>query len=235
MSFSDLLASPSLLRRHDLLVGCLQAQVLEELLEPIVLPEVVAEQARVAWLEGRSLESVRERVWEQRGWSADDLEWQMLKQRKMHQLAQEMFSSKSEARFFKRKDQLDQVTYSLLRTKDAHLARELYLQILDEESDFPELAKRYSDGPERHTRGLIGPKPLTVAHPQLVEKLRTATDGRVMEPFQLAEYWVIVRREKLQSACFDQAVSDAMALELLQEHIQQEVLRRLAVMNQLGD
>lgn len=232
MSFCDLLASESLLRRHDLLLSCLQAEVLEELLEPVALPEPLADQARTAWLQGRTLESVRAMLWGQRGWRAEDLEWQMLKQCKMQLLAQELFAAKAEARFFKRKDQLDQVVYSLLRTQDVNLARELYLQIIDGEADFSSLAKQYSDGPERYSQGIIGPKPLSAAHPVLMERLRTASDGQVIEPFQVAEYWLVVRREKLQAAEFDQQASEKMALELLQENIQEEVMRRLSLINQ---
>lgn len=231
VSFCDLLASQSLLRRHDLLLPCLQAQVLEELLERVVLPEPLADQARTAWLQGRTLESVREMLWGQRGWGAEDLEWQMLKQSKMQLLAQELFAAKAEAHFFKRKDQLDQVVYSLLRTQDANLARELYLQIIDGEADFSSLAKQYSDGPERYSQGIIGPKPLSAAHPALMERLRVASDGQVIEPFRVAEYWLVVRREKLEAAEFDQQASDKMVLELLQEHIKEEVMRRLSVLN----
>ena len=82
-----------------------------------------------------------------------------------------------------RKNELDQVVYSLLRLENSFLARELYLQIEAGESNFADLAKRYAEGPERNTNGIVGPVSLTQAHPILVEKLRVAQPGVLLEPF----------------------------------------------------
>ena len=90
---------------------------------------------------------------------------------------QERFAAKAEARFLERKNELDQVVYSLLRLENSFLARELYLQIESGESNFADLAKRYAEGPERNTNGIVGPVSLTQAHPVLVEKLRVAQPG----------------------------------------------------------
>ncbi len=67
------------------------------------------------------------------------------------------FAAKAEARFLERKNELDQVVYSLLRLENSFLARELYLQIESGESNFADLAKRYAEGPERNTNGIVGP------------------------------------------------------------------------------
>ena len=77
----------------------------------------------------------------------------------------ERFAAKAEARFLERKNELDQVVYSLLRLENSFLARELYLQIESGESNFADLAKRYAEGPERNTNGIVGPVSLTQAHP----------------------------------------------------------------------
>ena len=85
-----------------------------------------------------------------------------------------------------RKKDLDQVVYSLLRLQNSFLARELYLQIESGESNFADLAKRYAEGPERNTNGIVGPVSLTQAHPTLVEKLQVAQPGVLLEPFRIS-------------------------------------------------
>ena len=45
--------------------------------------------------------------------------------------------------------------YSLLRLENSYLARELYLKIEEGESNFADLAKRYAEGPERNTNGIV--------------------------------------------------------------------------------
>ena len=107
----------------------------------------------------------------------------------------ERFAPKAEARFLERKNELDQVVYSLLRLANNFLARELYLQIESGESNFADLAKRYAEGPERNTNGIVGPVSLTQAHPALVEKLRVAQPGVLLEPFRIADWWLVVRLE----------------------------------------
>ena len=224
-------AFEALLRRHDLMLPLLQAAVAEEQLAAVELGGELAEEARRQWLQGQPLAEVQERLWDQRGWSAADLDWQMLRQARLLALARGRFGAKAEARYLQRKGQLDLVVYSLLRTSDANLARELYLRIAAGEATFADLAQQYSGGPERLSQGLIGPKPLSAAHPALAERLRTARDGDVMEPFAVGDLWLVARREQLQSTQFDAAMADRMALELLQESIQHDAAQRLAACN----
>ena len=60
----------------------------------------------------------------------------------------------AESRFLKRKEKLDPITYSLVRVKDHFLANELYLRLVEGESDFAEISKEFSLGPEKETRGI---------------------------------------------------------------------------------
>jgi hypothetical protein len=146
----------------------------------------------------------------------------------LQQLCQREFGPKAEARFLQRKSQLDQIVYSLLRLNDAGLARELYLRIEEGEANFADLAADYAQGPEKATRGIVGPVPLTQAHPVLVDRLRTATVGVVLEPFQIETWWLVVRLESLTPASFDAANAARMAQELFDQSIQEQVQRRLA-------
>lgn len=74
---------------------------------------------------------------------------------------QERWGSELQTIFLKRKPELDQVTYSLLRLRNGELASELYLQIKEGEASFADLAQEFSEGPEKQAGGLVGPMPLT--------------------------------------------------------------------------
>ena len=121
-----------------------------------------------------------------------------------------------------------QVIYSLLRVEDGALARELYLRIAEGEADFAELAARYSQGPERSTRGVVGPVPLLQAHPALAEVLRTSRPGQLQAPLRIEQWWLVVRLESLRSASFDSEMRDRMTRELFDEWVEEEVRRLLA-------
>jgi hypothetical protein len=156
------------------------------------------------------------------------LEAQMRQPLQLQLLCKRDFSAKAEARFLQRKNQLDRVVYSLLRLSDGGLARELYLRIDDGDANFADLAARYAEGPEQATRGIVGPVPLTQAHPALVDRLRTAPPGVVLEPFQIESWWLVVRLERLTPATFDEATAALMAQELFEQWISEQVERQLA-------
>jgi parvulin-like peptidyl-prolyl isomerase len=136
----------------------------------------------------------------------------------------EQFSPKAEARFLDRKNELDQVVYSLLRLENRFLAQELYLQIESGESNFADLAKRYAEGPERNTNGIVGPVSLTQAHPVLVEKLRVTQPGVLLEPFQISDWWLVVRLERYSPATFSDEISDQMCKELFADWQKEQTL-----------
>ena len=118
--------------------------------------------------------------------------------------------------------------YSLLRLKNRFLAQELYLQIEAGESNFADLAKHYAQGPERNTNGIVGPVPLTQAHPTLVEKLKVAQPGVVLEPFHVSDWWLVVRLERYAPATFTDDVSEQMCEEMFNAWIKEETAKILS-------
>jgi parvulin-like peptidyl-prolyl isomerase len=117
--------------------------------------------------------------------------------------------------------------YSLIRVKDVNLARELYLQLQDGEVEFPELASQLAEGPERQTNGIIGPVPLTRAHPVLADRLRTLQPGEMAEPMAVAGWILLVRLERYLPAVFTEEVAKSMCREQLDQWIQTQVASKV--------
>lgn len=157
----------------------------------------------------------------------EDLAFQVELPLRLLRHAERVYRPKAEARFLERKQQLDQVVYTLLRVQDRGLALELYFQVADGEASFADLAARHAEGPERATRGIVGPVPLTQAHPQLVERLRTAPVGEVQEPFQIERWWLLFRVESMQAARFDPPMAVQMSQELFEAWLEQTVEARI--------
>ena len=133
------------------------------------------------------------------------------------------FSSRIHAHFLSRKAKLDQVIYSLLRVSDKYLANELYLRILGNEESFSSLAKKFSEGNEKQVQGIVGPVPIELAHPELVQVLKSSTPGKLNQPFQIGGFWLIVRVESFQEALLDPEMELQMAKELFNEWLTEEV------------
>jgi parvulin-like peptidyl-prolyl isomerase len=221
----------ALLRRHNLVGPLLRAEVIAEVVAGI---EVATEQSQQLLKEFCTRQQCEQQNLaehlQQMGLTPEDLQWQLELPVRVHAFASRQFGHKAEARFLARKEQLDRVVYSLLRVKDPFLARELYLQVSGGEAHFADLAGRYAEGPERSTKGIVGPVPLTQAHPALAERLRTGTPGVVMEPFQISDWWLLARLERYEPARFDEEMAQQMTQELFQEWVQEETAGKLTRM-----
>lgn len=218
------------LARLGLLESYVRANLLALAASNVALSDEQVDQARQAFCGQRQIRDAETlKAWAvAQMLSPVALEAQMRQPLQLQLLCQRDFSAKAEARFLQRKNQLDRVVYSLLRLHDGGLARELYLRIDDGDANFADLAARYAEGPEQATRGIVGPVPLTQAHPALVDRLRTAPPGVVLEPFQIESWWLVVRLESLTPATFDEATAALMAQELFEQWISEQVERHLA-------
>ena len=217
------------LARHRLLKPVLRQMVIDELTQGISLDHDEIALALQRFQQEQGIQTDQQlRVFAQHQFlTPEQLEHLLAEPLRLKRLVAEHYLPRAEARFLSRKSQLDRVVYSLLRVDDAGLAHELFLRIEAGEADFAECAVRYAQGPERATRGVVGPVALTQAHPSLAERLRTSQPGTLLDPFPLDSWWLVVRLESIASASFDEATAQQMARELLEEQVERLVTERL--------
>ncbi len=218
-----------LLERHQLLIPLVRAELIDQALAPISLDAAELEQLQSQWCQQNKLETGEKlQPWLQQQ-RLTQAEWlhRLSRPVRLARLLNREYAGQSEARFLERKQQLDQVVYSLIRVKDPFKARELYLRIAEGEAEFGALAAQHSEGKEQQTRGVIGPVPLVQAHPQLVQVLRSSSPGELREPLQIEGWTLIVRLESHRPAVFDEAMRQRMAQELFEQWVEQETRRTL--------
>ena len=216
----------SLLQRYGLLQPLVTQMMTSQAIAAVVVSDQDLNQARLDLLEEKGYDGMEQ--WPEliASITRTETEVMTLLNGKVRQqtFLREQFLPKAEARFLDRKNELDQVVYSLLRLENRFLAQELYLQIESGESNFADLAKRYAEGPERNTNGIVGPVSLTQAHPVLVEKLRVTQPGVLLEPFQISDWWLVVRLERYSPATFSDEISDQMCKELFADWQKEQTL-----------
>ena len=222
----------ALLKRFNLLTPLVEQMVTREAIAAVAVSEEQLQEARLGLLEQRGYDGIEQwaELLDELGRSEEEVLERLRYGIRRRSFTRERFAPKAEALFLERKNELDQVVYSLLRLENSFLARELYLQIEAGESNFADLAKRYAEGPERNTNGIVGPVSLTQAHPILVEKLRVAQPGVLLEPFRISDWWLVVRLERYSPATFTDEVSDQMCEEMFDAWIEEETA---ASLNQL--
>ena len=134
---------------------------------------------------------------------------------KKRNVIDQLISSNSEALFLRFKDRLDRVLYSCLRISDENLAHHLYYSIESEEISFGDAAEKYSEGPEAKTQGILGPCDLTVPHPEISARLRTAIPKQLFKPFAIDEWFVILRLEYRFDSELNQSTKEILGKMLL--------------------
>jgi hypothetical protein len=163
------------------------------------------QQAKSALLKSQSLDEALCRF----GCCETDLDLHIWRPKALQFFAEQQFGPGLEEAFLAAQGGHDQIIYSLLRVRDAGLARELWIRLEEGEATFAELASTYGEGPEAARKGVIGPAPMgTINPPELAQLLRTLQSGEVHPPRQLGEWLVLLRLEQLTPARFDTAMRE---------------------------
>jgi parvulin-like peptidyl-prolyl isomerase len=224
------------LRRHNLLKQLLQHQIIAEAVGDVEISDDELLAARNQFLNQHGLKDSLSlnNYLDSQGWGSDDFNWQLSLPHRIKYHCRKHFLHKAEAHFLSRKNQLDGVVYSLLRVKDSFLAQELFLRIEGGESNFGDLAADFSEGPERNTKGIVGPVPMTQAHPHVAELLRTSKPGELLHPCLVGEWWLVMRLEKYSHATFDDAMAERLSHELFNQWVNEELARKMSGTHEPG-
>jgi len=206
---------PRILRRHN-----------EELIAQIVpLDTAWVEDSCNKFLADNSLQETLD----QRGWTMRDLELFLWVPEALRRFALQRFGPGLEERFLEGQGARDEVIYSLIRVRDPGLARELWIRLEEGEVTFAEAAQQFSEGPEAHRKGVMGPMQIGVLQPpELAQWLRSLRPGEISPPRLIGEWQVLVRLEKLTPARFDAAMREQLLQEELDRFLHNRVQHLLA-------
>lgn len=225
-----------LIRQQGLGWPLARALVLEQVVRSVALEPEACEALVETYLAQHQIQDpeARQRFLAAEGISEEDLLWRATSPHRLDVHCQRIHGPDVESHYLDRKQELDQVIYSLIRVGDADLAAELHQQIHDGEADFAQLAPLHSLGPERASRGVVGPVPLSAAHPELLERLRSCEPGQLLEPFFVVNVWLLVRLEQRLNAPLDDDLRRQLERELFDRWLQEQVRAILSGERQSG-
>ena len=210
-------------RQQGLNQAIAQAWILDDIHQAIALSTELENGLIAHFLQEQGVhdDTQLERYLERRGWDQGDLRYIATKGYRLALFKKRMFQDELEIRFLERKLDLDQVDYSLIRTRDENLAFELHQRLLEGEASFEELAPLYGEGPERERGGRFGPVALTEAHPDVAEKLRISQPGQLWPPFFLVNIWLVLRLNQRIGAQLDDEQTNNLLNDLFNDWFRQ--------------
>lgn len=219
------------LRTYQMLPQLLRELIIDRAIAPIECSSEEVETAKKEYLtQNRLTDPKRVQAWLQYNrLNQEEFEKIAIRRYKLNKFKQETWGAKVESYFLQRKRDLDQVVYSLLRTKDNNMATELYFRLQNGEANFEELAKKYSEGPEAETRGIVGPVPVTTPNEKVSKMLLSSEVGQLWPPVRIGEWSIIVRLEKLISAQLDEQTRQKLINELFSKWLEEEVKKHITI------
>lgn len=214
-----------LLVRYRMLPQLVREAIVDRAIASVELDADVEAEAYQAFLARQHLDMDKARTeWlDRHGISEAQLKDMAVRDRRIQAFKSETFGAKVESYFLKRKSTLDRVVYSLLRTREANVAQELYFRIQAGEQSFAEVAKEYSQGPEAQTGGTIGPVELSTPHPALAHRLSVSHPNQLWPPIRLEDWFIIVRLEKTIPAQLDDTTRQRLLDELFSTWLQEQL------------
>ena len=207
-----------------------RAWVIDELVRAIPLDPALEQRLVQDWLQQRGVgdEAGLDPWLERQRLLREDVTWIATQAERLQRFRLHRWGEEVEVHFLRRKPELDQVIYSLLRVRDQALAEELHQRLIEREAEFADLAERFSEGQENRSRGLVGPLPMTAAHPEIAGRLRVGHEGQLWRPFPAAEYWVVLRLEEKLPARLNKDMRGQMLDELFETWVQERLQLLLA-------
>lgn len=227
-------AGKKVVQAHEIPLLLSRYQMMPQFLRGLIIDQVIADiscsaeerQAAIQQFEAKNQltdQNAREAWLQSQGLTLEQMEELAVRPVLLAKYKLTTWGPKVESYFLTRKTSLDQVIYSLIRTKDQGLANELYFRIQEGEESFANLAREYSQGAEAHTGGLVGPVPINQPHPSIGKLLSVSKPGQLWSPFNLAEWFLILRLEKFLPVQLDEPIRHRLMDELFEKWLQEQI------------
>lgn len=218
-----------MLHRYEVMPQVLRGIVIDRTLAqweqsyPVFYSETERQQAiEQFWQQQQITSPTAQDTWLQKHFlTPSQLEELALRPLKLAQFKAQTWGGRVSSYFLKRKQDLDQVVYSLIRVKDAALANDLYRRISTAELTFEAAARQYSQGPEAASGGHLGPVSLSQPHPVIRKLFALNQPGELLPPQTIEGWSVIVRLEQYLPVTLDDSLQQKLIDELFELWLQE--------------
>ncbi len=218
-----------LLRRYNLLPSLVRELIIDQAIATVECTEDEISQALLAFEKQFNKSSDRASWLNQHLLNEETLPQWATRSLRIEKYKYQAFNNILLSHFLKRKPDLDRVTYRIIRHKDSDIIQELFFRLQSQEQTFEQLAKDFSQDEEGQRNGLIGPVHVGSLHPSLTKALFSISPGEILPPFQIGEWFIILRLEQLIPVRLDEPMRQFLLEELFQNWLQQKIVSLLEV------
>ena len=219
----------SLIHRMDIIRPIVRRIIEEEIVAIVPVSEEQYQILLKTWQAENSVDDEDIPAWlEERHLSLEDHRLNILRPYALKLFSEKQFGPGLEDAYLSNASDLAEVIYSMIRSVDSALIRELWIRIEEGETTFLDSASRYGEGPESSRKGLIGPVQLGTLYPaELRDSIRSLKINQVSSPIKLGDWHLLLRLESLTPAVFDANTRERLLGEALDKFLDARVDRYL--------
>ena len=135
-----------------------------------------------------------------------------------NKLIKSLTDGQIEQHFAENRLSFDSAKLSHLVVKDEEIARELRLQVTEEDADFHALARKYSiDGQTKLAGGFIGDVPRKDMEATVEAAVFGASGSQIAGPFKLSSGWTLFKIEAINRAALDDEMRESIRYLIFDE------------------
>jgi parvulin-like peptidyl-prolyl isomerase len=185
----------NVIKRGNLLKPFIKNLIINEISKNIFLEKDIVDEEIRKTFQNNSIKGEKDlkRIEQAEGLDESDLHYQIMLPLKLMKFAEDNLKNQLNKYFLKRKAFMDQYTFNIIRLKDEDLSYEVYFLLDAQEVEFSEIVKKYSYYNDLYPNGILGPKNLEGFHPLIKETLIKSKLGVLSQPFQVDEWWIILK------------------------------------------
>ena len=218
----------SVLRRQGYISSLVRELVLENALETINLGP--AEEERLL-AEFRSMKNLEGRASYLEFLSHNHLDEALLRQslsrpHKVVRYREERWGSHTSALYLKNKERYDRIIYRRLQTIDADVMQEVFFRLKDREDTWENIACQFP-GARPNANARQGPVLAGDIEPRLLQALRHAGPGRVIQPLSLGSQIVVAELEKVETSYLNDELRTRILREEFDNWLESEYTKML--------
>ena len=214
-----------LLASYQMMPQLLRERIIDNATASIECNSAEIEQAYQKFYQTNHIESETElQGWLQRhSMTVTQLELTVIRPLKIQKFKQQTWGNQLESYFWQRKSDLDLVVYSTIKVTDKDLAQELFFRISEGEQTFTEAARKYSQGIEAYTGGMMTPTSIGRLPKSLSQVLRFLNPGEAYRPIAFNNYLTIVRLEQIIPAKLNALTAKSLLDEMFESWLQKQI------------
>ena len=151
-----------------------------------------------------------------------EIERKLMGDTTIEQLATKWFGLEVDRHYLERRDDMESVSFRIVRNKNKGTILEIYQRLQHEEEDWGVISERWGIEPEKLYEGKYNLTPARQISKEIRNHLERLKKGEISEPIRIGKHYAILRLEKWQKLELDDEMRKNLETEMMTNWISKQ-------------